>query len=248
MLRRGSYYDLERRTLLKTYPKITILLLTILTLACSSESRVAEDPPTDIRTTDEDTASEKVLPCGQAASSLAPTVLAIAEQLQGQTIMYDSEPLSDCSGMFHRVLQSFDEVCPGYDLPEPQEARDSRDLGRWYAESGNYKLVTDELDQAHLIEPGQVLFFGQSATQYADLTLEQALTEIEHVGLVVAVDRDEAGELISYQLFHGRSPGKPAAITNYHFREPSRSSYRPFGNGDQQWIGVASIADSSRTE
>lgn len=63
---------------------------------------------------------------------------------------------------------------------------------------------------------------GKSKETYTELTLERALDEIEHVGVVVSVDRDTSGEISGYSLFHGRSPGKPAGITDYHRRDVAR--------------------------
>ncbi len=176
---------------------------------------------------------------------LAERILPIAEGFQEQNIMYDTIELSDCSGMFHRLLRAFDEGCPGHSLPQPESDRDSRDVARWYEAKGLFTQVRDEMGHVDRIKPGAVMFYGHSNKSYEEADLELVLTEVEHVGTVVSVERDGNGDLMRYSIFHGRSPGKPAGITNYHGREPARPGHRPFGNWDQQWIGVAPLADAS---
>ena len=186
--------------------------------------------------------------CRQEWVDLAEWIPPIAEGFQQQVIMYDSIELSDCSGMFHRVLRAFDEGCPGYSLPQPESDRDSRDVARWYHGKSLFTPVRDELSHVDLIKPGAVMFYGHSNKTYEGADLEEILREVEHVGVVVSVERDAGGDLVGYRLFHGRSPGKPAGITDYHLREPTRPTHRPFGNWDQQWIGVAPLAHSSLRE
>ncbi len=184
--------------------------------------------------------------CQEEWVDLATNLAPIAEGFERQNIMYDTTPLSDCSGMFHRLLRAFDEGCGGYSLPQPESCRDSRDVARWYQEKGLFTRVRDELGQVDWIKPGAVMFYGHSGKSYeAAADLDEILREVEHVGVVVSVERDATGDLTRYRLFHGRSPGKPAGITDYHLRVPARPEHRPFGNWDQQWVGVAPLADDS---
>ena len=63
-------------------------------------------------------------------------------------------------------------------------------------------------------------------------------TGINHVGVVVSVSKDAAGNVTSYELFHGhgRTGKTSASVTNYHQSEPSRPVYPPDGNGREQWV------------
>jgi len=119
-------------------------------------------------------------------------VSAVAEGLEAKNIMYGSLELSDCSGMFHRFLRTFGDECPGYALPEPRDARDSRDIARWYERKDLFSRVRDELKQDDLIRPGAVMFYGQRLGSYGDADLEEVLRDVEHVVKRLAVlDHDE---------------------------------------------------------
>ena len=176
--------------------------------------------------------------------SLGDPIPDIAKGLEG--VMYNSEPLSDCSGMFHLVLERIEQQCPNHDVPEPSEARDTRDLAGWYHERGELILVDDALAMAELIKPGAVIFYGHNAKRYENFTAEDLIGTpekkgyIEHMGVVVNVERDEAGTITNYHLFHGRSTGKPSKITTWHVRE-KKPVHPPYGNGNQQWVAVARI-------
>ena len=234
-----------------------VLLAPLLTLTCSAGEGPAGHPPNGrinvaaetIKTTVErleGRSAGSFAGCGGEGGDSAKVIRQIADRLTAQGIMYGSEPLSDCSGMFHRVLESFSDRCPGLDLPSPDSARSSRDIGRWYASKGSFVQISDPLSHASLIEPGAAMFFGRSDRRFAELTREEALAEIEHLGIVVSVERDSDGNVLSYRLFHGRSPGTPAGITDYHRREVSRPGHSPFGNWDQQWIGISPLAAGQR--
>lgn len=156
-----------------------------------------------------------------------------------QRIMYNSAPLSDCSGMFHRVVHSFQAQCPGYALPHPVRNRTSRQIAAWDARQGRFTVVTNPRKHASLIRPGMVMFYGRHGKRYAASALRSpgAVTRaIGHLGVVGAVTPDRQGRVQRYHLFHGRRPGKPAAITTYHTR--THPTY-PFGNGAEQWLGIA---------
>ena len=184
--------------------------------------------------------------CGEQTIDLAGPVAEIAAAIEDSSFLYATKPLTDCSGIFHRVLQRMKNRCPDQAYPPIETYRDTRDLARWYQEQGQFILVKDALAAANLIKPGAVLFYGQRATQYKDFTAEDLFkrgTGINHMGVVVRVKKDEAGNVVSYELFHGHGrPGKtPASTTNYHFREPTRSTYPPFANGNEQWIAFATL-------
>ncbi|MCP4654840.1 MAG: hypothetical protein GY856_05405 [bacterium] len=179
----------------------------------------------------------------RGATDFARAVISIAEDLQGQKLIYSSRPedLRDCSGIFHRVLERLRQRCRAITGPEHRSVRSSRAIAAWYAEHGNLVVIKDALDQDHLITPGAVMFYGRRNQRYSRISRKKALEDVEHVGMVTSVERDGAGNVVSYRLFHGRSDRKPAAITDYHTRLPTRAHYPPLGNGAQPWIAVAEV-------
>jgi len=179
----------------------------------------------------------------RGTTDFAAAVVSVAEDLHGRKLIYSSRPddLRDCSGIFHRTLRRLRKRCRGINGPEELRVRSSRDIAAWYAKHGDLVVVRDALDQDHLIQPGTVMFYGHRHQRYSRISRKKALREVEHVGIVTSVERDDAGNVLSYQLFHGRSGRKPAAITDYHTREPSRAQYPPLGNGAQPWIAVAEL-------
>ena len=186
--------------------------------------------------------------CGGTLMDLGGPVQEIAAKIEAASLLYDTKPLTDCSGIFHRVLQAMKARCPGYDFPTPETYRDTRDLARWYHERGELILVRDALQDAELIKAGAVLFYGQRDTEYKDFTVEELLqkgTGINHMGVVVRVHRDPEGKVVRYELFHGHgTKGKtPASTTKWHQRNPRTGP--PFGNGTEQWVAFARLVPPS---
>jgi sugar lactone lactonase YvrE len=184
--------------------------------------------------------------CAGLSIDLAEPVARIAAALEADSILFGADSLSDNSGIFHRVLRSLQQRCPNVEIPEVSFNRSSWLLARWYDERKDLRLIQNALESADLIRPGAVMFYGASDKLYKDFTKDEVLAAngISHVGVVVSVERDEAGGVISYRLFHGLSPGKIAATTNYHRRQPTRPNLPPFGNWNQQWLAMARLAKS----
>jgi hypothetical protein len=180
--------------------------------------------------------------CKKGTLDLTREIFTIAKSLEG--FDYTQTPpsaLQDCSGMFHRVVQSFSESCPGYALPNPKEHRQSIAIGKWYADKNLFTVITDPLRQAHLIQEGTVLFYGHQKKRYSAQELgspHEAIKKINHLGVVVKTEQRD-GVVIQYQLFHGRRPGQKSAITAYHYRQPRSTPDFPYGNGAEQLIGLA---------
>ncbi|MCA9733952.1 hypothetical protein KC799_17585 [candidate division KSB1 bacterium] len=198
--------------------------------------------------TPEDIAALKnyTIACGNQQIDLAGPVGEIAASLEMDSLLYATEPLSDCSGIFHRVLKAMNERCPDHTYPAVEDYRDTRDLARWYSEQEELILIQDALSSEDYLKPGAVLFYGQRDSVYTNFGVEELLqpkTGINHMGVVVAVHKNEAGEVVQYELFHGHgSPGRtPASTTNYHLRVPTRPEYPVFGNGHEQWVAFAPI-------
>lgn len=178
--------------------------------------------------------------CSTAADFPA-VVVTVAEELERERLIYSSRPqdLRDCSGIFHRALARLQDRCPEVAGPDAG-SRSSQAIARWYAEHGKLETIKDPLDQDDAIRPGVALFYG-SRPRRRRSSREQILGHVVHVGIVTAVERDARGRVVSYRLFHGRSGRKPAAITAYHTREPTRKGYPPLGNGQQHWLAVAEL-------
>lgn len=190
--------------------------------------------------------------CQGERIDLAEPVRTIAAQLEAEQYAYDAANIADCSGMFHRVLRAMKGLCPNHPYPNAYTSlrslkyRDTRSLARWYHEQGKLVLIDSlkTLDMARLIKPGAVLFYGYEGQPYRDITLPQLFqpgTGINHMGVVVAVEKDAAGRLTHYHLFHGRNPAYPAGITRYHYLSPTRATYPPLGNGRQPWVAFAPL-------
>ncbi|MFQ5633603.1 MAG: PASTA domain-containing protein, partial [bacterium] len=170
----------------------------------------------------------------------------IAAAMEDSAFLYGVKPLTDNSGIFHRVMKQLQYRLPGIEIPEVANYRTTRDIARWYHEDSTLTFIHDALAQADLIKPGAVMFYGQSDSVYSECTPEilfDAKRGISHIGVVISVQRDSSGVAMNYQLFngHGRRGIAPASTTNYHWRKPSRKTYPPYGNGRQQWVAIAPI-------
>jgi hypothetical protein len=191
-----------------------------------------------------------MIDCAGARIDLKTPIQEIAAALTADSLLYNKKPLSDCSGIFHRVLKAMKQRCAGYDFPAIEKYRDTRDLARWYHERGDLILVHEALRSADLIKPGAVMFYGHRDTLYANFTVEQLLSPrgIEHMGVVVAVDKDATGQATGYELFHGQTYGKFASTTKHPLRKPTRPGLPPFGNWNQQWVAFARLLNPSRKQ
>jgi hypothetical protein len=179
---------------------------------------------------------------GDVATPLREVVTA----LERKSLLYATKPLTDCSGIFHRVLLGLKYRCPAKDFPSVEKHRDSRALARWYHERGKLQLIKNAVKSTDLLKPGVVLFFGKNGFAYNDFSVEDLLMPqkgIAHLGVVVKVHRNKSGQVLNYELFHGhgRKGKTPASITNWHKRTPSRAGYPPLGNGRQQWVAIARL-------
>ena len=188
--------------------------------------------------------------CGGQKINLKKPLTKIAKKLTG--LRYDSRKLQDCSGIFYQVIRKFKrEYCPNYDYPSVSNARYTRDIAKWYHQRGELVLVHDPYAKSHLIKPGAVMFFGHKNRKYKNFQAKDLFvrgTGINHMGVVTSVKLDATGQVVSYQLFHGRRPGRPSKITNFHKRKSTRSYYPPFGNGREQWVAMAPLVKQLDSE
>jgi hypothetical protein len=187
--------------------------------------------------------SNFTMSCGGRTVPLDETIQEISADFQSQKLLYNSKPFTDCSGIFHRVLRAIKKKCSGYELPDAEQYRDTRELARWYFNQGELIVIEDPFAAADLLKPGAVLFFGYRDKKYKNIkpTALFGAAGIEHMGVVVDVQRDSYQRVISYGLFHGQTTGKIASITRFHLRTPTRPNLPPFGNWNQQWVAFARI-------
>jgi rare lipoprotein A len=185
--------------------------------------------------------------CQNKSIQLAEPIGKIARQLSG--LEFNSGKLQDCSGIFHQFIGKFKtEYCPDDDYPTVHDARTTRGIAQWYHRRGELILVHDPLKQSHLIKPGAVMFYGYRNRTYKKFQAEDLFvrgTGINHLGVVVETRVNQKSELMNYKLFHGRRPGKPSGITDFHQRNPTRSSYSPFSNGTEPWVAIAPLVKQS---
>ncbi len=178
----------------------------------------------------------------ESGLSFEAFLLASANEFESKRILYRSIPLSDCSGMFHRLLRKVREQFPDFQYPEVVEARSSRALAQWYHDHGALEIISDAAGSGRLIRPGAVMFFGQSGRKFAKPTIGQLVNGgIQHIGTVVEVQRDENGQTIGYTMFHARSRGKIAGKTRHYLRHPKYSYLPAFGNWRQQLVAIGYI-------
>lgn len=172
----------------------------------------------------------------------------VAQKIEGQHLLYNGRnpsKLQDCSGIFHRVLEKIaakiEPNCSQYIFPSLQN-RSSKSLARWYHEHDNLTLIGNPQQAGDLIKIGTVVFYGQQGKRYKKPTISLLTSRegVQHIGLVVEVERDAKGKLLNYGLFHGHGKtGVQAADITYFHRW--KDSHLAYGNGSQQIVGVANV-------
>lgn len=185
--------------------------------------------------------------CQGSPLNLALPVNRIAVNISKDSLQYDVEPFSDCSGIFHRFLDSLEVRCPDKKYPNPEQYRSSRDLARWYHEKAKLIRVKDPLSMMKYIRPGSVMFYGGKGVANKEIKLEDLFEHggINHVGVVTEVKQNKEGVITGYSLFHGQRPGKLASTTNYHQRAyRNRPNYPAYGNGTEAWVAVAPLIET----
>lgn len=198
------------------------------------------------RATNSTTTTPKMDRCAENVRSLEKVLNAYAAAIEAEPEkwMYSNtaSDFKDCSGMFIRLCENLDEqFCDAYQFPG-RKFHSTRDLAAWYARMDKLTLIKDPQSQQDQIQIGQVIFYGKSNKRIPkkftleDLTAPYPKGLLAHMGVVVAINREEDGSLKSYTIYHGRSSGKPAS------RSIIRASQNPnFGNWGQPWLASASI-------
>ena len=168
------------------------------------------------------------------------------EKLKGTP--YSQELGNDCSGIFHQMLNGMRDQCPNSIFPTKENARSSRHIAAWYYDHDNLQIIRDPKSQGDLIQPGVVMFYGYTANaknyDYNNLSIESLSkrgTGINHVSIVTEVVRDENGVLQSYEMFHGRSPGRPADFTTSRLKYFNNDTLPVYGNWGEPWLAIANV-------
>jgi len=176
------------------------------------------------------------LACDDGGASISEVVAEVASGLHRRRIPYRSANLADCSGMAHRVLRAVAGRCEGVERPPVVMARRAKDLARWYQQEQRLTEVASAEDIDEALTVGSVAFFLAPGRRSG------GLDRIFHIGVVVDIERDEAGRIQRYAMFHGRRPGFSASITRWHVRDRSPS----LGNGSERMVAVAWPSDAVR--
>ena len=188
-----------------------------------------------------------------------------------------SDEWRDCSGNFLRLSSYLAEACPelngslaatkgitdfkpgANNVAEPAKAvaRTTRSIARWYSVNKRFVPIyyNAELDEKvvlaeyrGLIRPGAVLWFSPQRPKRSAGLEPLFSRQINHMGTVVSVEQNESGEVVRYKMYHGRSEGKVATVTEEHYWQwPKKftsggNKYPPLGYWEQYLVGVGSIA------
>lgn len=182
-------------------------------------------------------------PVAQDTQSLAAYLDFLAAFYEEQDIRYRSAPLTDCSGLMHRIFRNLQEACPSLDFPSPATARSSRALARWYYDRGQLSIIHHAADSSHLIRPGALLFFGRNGRRFRSPDIGQLCHSrgIQHIGLVVSVAYDADGTVAAYTLLHAPRPGQSISRVNRYRTNPKAPHLPAYGNWGQQWVAVAHL-------
>ncbi len=148
------------------------------------------------------------------------------------------------------------------------EARTTRALAKWYYEQGNFTPVfydgaTKATDVPaslkairNRVRPGAVLWFSRGAPKSAGgvkalFNRNRAGTHINHMATVTKVERDAKGDVVRFEMYHGRSKGKRATVTTNHYWDWPESltkggkAYPAFGYWSQRVVGIATVVPTT---
>jgi len=169
-------------------------------------------------------------------STAEEATLEIAKSFEELKLGYSfkADEMRDCSGMFLRLSEQLKERFPQVLAPQAQDARSSRDIASWYADQDRLVEIEDPALARDLIHPGAVMFYAVKA--------KKGSGRISHIGVVTEVERDGAGHVTGYKLFHARGKGEIAAITGHHNLNQTPS----LGNGKQDWVAMAEMLPGNR--
>ena len=186
----------------------------------------------------------------------------ISQDLEAQKLEYLSELGQDCSGIYHKIKDLVQKKMSvlgdqtKFHYPTYEGDRNSRQIADWYYRHDNLHIVQDANKDRNLITPGTVVFFGRTEEKYSNITIDMLTNpgkfvhdgtngKIMHVAIVTKVEKDDAGNLIKYDMMHGRNSENFASRTTANYDGPGgygpTHAKFPFGNWNQQLIALAHI-------
>ncbi len=186
----------------------------------------------------------------------------ISEELEAQKLEYISSKGQDCSGIYHKIKDMVKKKMSvlgdktKFHYPSFTEDRNSRQIAHWYYKNNNLHIVQDAIADRNLITPGTVVFFGRTEEKYSNITIDLLTNpgkfvhdgtngKIMHVAVVTKVEKDAAGNVIKYDMMHGRNSRNFASRTTANYDGPGGygKAYAkfPFGNWNQQLVALAHI-------
>ena len=150
--------------------------------------------------------------------------------------------------------------------PSGAVARTSRGIAKWYQKQGRFtpiyydgvtspgQISADLRKNRHLVRPGAVVWFSLDRPTSQDgleALFEKKVSRgphINHMATVTSVNLDEDGQVAGFEMYHGRTTGKPGSVTKTHFwkwpdsyLKGGTKEYPSFGYWNQYLVGIASI-------
>jgi len=146
--------------------------------------------------------------------------------------------------------------------------RSSRSVAQWYQEQGRFTPIyydgvasvsgipADLHKHRDLIRPGAVLWFSRGKPTSAEgvnalFNKTGTGSHINHMGTVTSVRRNESGEAIGFEMYHGHGraeKGTPASVTRRQYWEwPAEmlgggtKEYPPMGYWSQRLVGIGTL-------
>jgi hypothetical protein len=174
----------------------------------------------------------------------------------GNFLRLSSRIATICPGLHLAAPPGIKAFVKGGDNQRPgrEEARSTRGLARWYDDRDAFIPVyydaTNPLDAPatlvqfrNRIKTGTVLWFSPrvplSAGGKEGLYAEQG-GAINHMGTVISVTRDQAGNVTGWDMYHGQNPRLHNEVTSHLWKRSGRSRPVPQGGyGSQRIVGFA---------
>lgn len=174
----------------------------------------------------------------------------------GNFLRLSSRIASQCPGVHLAAPPGIKAYAAGGDNKRPgrEEARTTRGLAKWYDEKGLFVPVyydgVDPLDAPasliglrNKIRTGTVLWFSPGVPMSAggkSGLYDERRGVINHMGTVVSVTRDQAGNVTGWDMYHGQNERAHNGVTSHYWKRSGRSRPVPQGGyGSQRIVGFA---------
>lgn len=134
--------------------------------------------------------------------------------------------------------------------------RSTKHIAHWYNDRGRFTPVyytpfakkdhapATLVENRNKIIPGSILWFSKRKPTERK-GLKKLISNINHMGIVTSVRTDEAGNIVEYEMFHGRNKRVAASITSNHLwdmnQKYKKGKYPPFGFWSQYLVGISHL-------